>query len=105
MSSEKEYKENINDIEEIYQIGTLVAVKYETYGLLEESLSSENIGKTLSFADNVKIPAGTVGIIVGGVGGFHTVFYTVLWGGTLGGKKLMITSNKIAKISYNPLDK
>ena len=104
VSSKKEYIEKDNDLEEIHQVGTLVMVKSASYGVLEKCFLPENFNKTISMLDNIHIPTGTVGMVVGGVGAYHTVMYTVLWGGTLGGKKLIVSGNKIAKISDNLLD-
>ena len=90
-----------NNTEVLYAVGTLVAPKYETYGQLEECFFPENLKETIKPWHNVKIPAGTIGIVVGGVSLGHTFFYTVLWGGTLSGKKLMISTNKVARLIIN----
>jgi len=37
-------------------------------------------------------------MVVGYLGGWHTVMYTVMWGGDLHGRKLLVTSNKIEKL-------
>ena len=82
--------------EDFYELGTLVKICKESYGLPEKCL--EDPGRTIRPEDNIKIREGTVGMVVGYLGGWHTVMYTVMWGGDLHGRKLLVTSNKIEKL-------
>jgi len=94
-----ENKKDNDSEDDLLEIGQLVRMISGSYGLKEHCLKPENWEKTILPWDNVRIPGDTTGIVVGIMGGWHTIMYTVLWALTSGPKKLIISSNKIEKIS------
>ena len=82
---------------EEFKVGQLVTVKKKTSGIKEKCMWPENFDKTIRPWDNIQIPMGTVGIVLGFVGAWHTCWVVVVWGGCLEGQKLALSENKLIK--------
>lgn len=85
-----------------FYVGQLVTVKAETHGIKEKCLWAENFDKTIKPHDNVMVPRGCIGIVVGFVGIGHTCMVIAAWGGDLGGQNLALSENKLIKATPDP---
>jgi len=91
-----------NDDENTFRVGELVTVKTETHGIKDKCLLPENFDKTITPMDNVMVPDGCVGIVLGFLGIGHTCMVIVCFGGILGGQKLALSENKLKKATPGP---
>jgi len=82
--------------------GQLLTVSGDTYGIKEKCLFHEHMDETIHPLDNVLIPDGTIGMIVGFVGNWHTCMVTVAWGRSLNGQKLVLSEKRLIKATANP---
>lgn len=70
---------------EIFSIGDLVTINdkcgavFGTSPELWKPWKPGKISKTITIADNIQIPKNTLGVIIGYVGHYHTILYTVMW--------------------------
>jgi hypothetical protein len=82
--------------DEVYPLGTLVRICKESYGLPERCF--EDLSRTIRPEDNRIIQEDSTGMVVGYIGGWHTLMYAVMWGGDLHGRKLVVSYNKIERL-------
>jgi hypothetical protein len=78
-------------------IGSLVFMEKEGYGLMEDCFSPKNFSKTIHYWHNVQIPKNTPGVVVEFFGIAGIAFANVCWGGKMDGKKLVVNVDKITK--------
>lgn len=100
MQEKNAKKEDISQDDDFiidFVAGDLVTPIRETSGILEKCWWPENIDKTIRPWDNVKIPENTIGMVVGFIANYHTCMAIVAWGGSLGGKKLVTSANRLKK--------
>lgn len=77
--SQQEYDKKMNDLLASFGVGSLVENPEEIYGIAEECFFPENANKTIHFYHNVRIPAGTLGIVIGHYCIAGVLFVSVCW--------------------------